>query len=188
MSKPQKQTQESETTTKQSNRSLNIERKKVSKPTGQLQSTNIGIKSILNPKTVVNTEQESIDLKNAPYEKVSGDAFDHAWKEYSLKAKREKNNSLFSTLSDANPQLGSDLIINITIKNSIALKEYDNQKPELVKFLRAKLRNHSIDIKHTVLENAKMEYNDSKSKFIKLLNENQSLEKFRKLFNLDIDS
>jgi len=119
---------------------------------------------------------------------VSGDAFEHAWKEYSLKAKREKNNSLFSTLSNANPQLGSDLIINITIKNSIALNEYEIQRPELVKFLRTKLRNHSIDIKHTVLENAKIEYNDSKSKFKKLLNENQSLDKFRKLFNLDIDA
>jgi hypothetical protein len=80
------------------------------------------------------------------------------------------------------------LIINITIKNSIALKEYETQKPELVKFLRTKLRNHSIDIKHSVLENAKVEHHDSKSKFMKLLNENQSLEKFRKLFNLDIDS
>jgi len=119
---------------------------------------------------------------------VSGEAFEHAWKEYSLKAKRDKNNSLYSTLSNANPQFGSDLIINITIKNSIALKEYDSKKPELIKFLRAKLKNHSIDIKHTVLENTKFEHHDSKSKFIKLLKENQSLEKFRKLFNLDIDS
>jgi hypothetical protein len=105
-----------------------------------------------------------------------------------LKAKRDKNNSLYSTLSNANPQLGSDLLINITIKNSIALSEYEIKRPELIKFLRSKLKNHSIDIKHTVLENAKIEHHDSKSKFMKLLNENQSLEKFRKLFNLDIDS
>lgn len=78
--------------------------------------------------------------------------------------------------------------MNITIKNSIALKEYEIQRPELVKLLRTKLKNHSIDIKHTVLENAKIEHHDSKSKFKKLLIENQSLEKFRKLFNLDIDS
>jgi len=160
----------------------------VSKPTGQLQSTNIGIKSILNPKVDTTVENEKVDLKNAPYEKVSGEAFEHAWKEYALKAQRDKNNSLSSNLKNANPQLGSDLVVNITIKNSIALKEYETQKPELVKFLRAKLRNHSIDIKHTVLENAKFEHHDSKSKFIKLLDENQSLEKFRKLFNLDIEA
>jgi len=105
-----------------------------------------------------------------------------------LKAKREKNNSLYSTLINSNPQLGSDLIVNITIKNTIALKEYETHKPELVKFLRSKLKNYSIDIKHTVLENSKIEFNDSKSKFIKLLEENQSLEKFRKLFNLDIEA
>lgn len=168
---------------------MHVERKKVSKPTGQLQSTNIGIKSILNPKTEVQDEaKKEVDLANAPNEKFDGDAFLRAWKEFSLKAKRDKNNSLYSTLSNANPQLGSDLIVNITIKNSIALKEYDSHKPELIKFLRARLKNYSIDIKHTVLENAKIEFNDSKSKFIKLLNENQSLEKFRKLFNLDIEA
>ena len=165
---------------------MNVERKTVSKPTGKLQTTNLGINSILNPK-INKVDTENIDTSNLPHEPVNVDQLMHTWKAYSLKVKRDKKDSFYSTLTHSNPTLGSDLVIKIKIKNSIALIEYELEKPELLKYLRAKLKNYTLDIEHTVDESTKLEFSDSKSKFNKLLAENQSLEKFRKLFNLDIE-
>lgn len=109
------------------------------------------------------------------------------WKEYALKVKREKMDSLFSIINGAAPKLGSDLKIKIEINNTIAAQEFDNNKQNFVKFLKSKLKNHKIDIVYDITESTKIEFSDSKSKFEKLVNENGSLDKFRKLFNLDIE-
>jgi len=111
----------------------------------------------------------------------------YVWKEFSLKVKREKKDSLYSILVGSEPKLGSDLVITIAIKNSIAAQEFDSHKSELLGYLRSKLKNNSISINYKISETIKTEYADSKTKFDKLVSENQSLEKLRKLFNLDIE-
>lgn len=69
----------------------------------------------------------------------------------------------------------------------MAAKEVDAIKPELLKFIRTKLNNYQINLKYTITKMAKTEFQDSKTKFKKLSAENPSLEKLRKLFNLDIE-
>jgi hypothetical protein len=164
-----------------------LERKKLSKPSGKLTSANIGIKSILNPKKEISAEDQELTSQNTKSEEITFDNLARVWKEYALKVKRERMDSLYSTLINANPRLGSDLKITIDIKNSIAAREFDNNKPEFIKFLKIRLKNYAITIDYIIAESSKIEFSDNKSKFEKLVIENGSLDKFRKLFNLDIE-
>jgi len=118
---------------------------------------------------------------------VDNDKLLHVWKEFALKVKREKKDSLYSILVGSDPKLRSDLVISIHIKNTIAAQEFNSHKSELLGYLRSKLKNNVIQIKYKISETIKTEYADSKTKFDKLVKENQSLEKLRKLFNLDIE-
>ncbi len=88
---------------------------------------------------------------------------------------------------NGSPKFDSELNINITVSSSVAAKEVDTIKPELLKFIRAKLNNYQINLKYQITKSAKTEFQDSKTKFKKLSEENPSLEKLRKLFNLDIE-
>lgn len=122
-----------------------------------------------------------------PKENFTNEQFLRVWKEFTLKVKREKKDSLFSTLVNGSPKFDSELNINITVSSSVAAKEVDTIKPELLKFIRAKLNNYQINLKYQITKSAKTEFQDSKTKFKKLSEENPSLEKLRKLFNLDIE-
>lgn len=104
-----------------------------------------------------------------------------------MQIKREKKESLYSTLTADTPQLKSDLSVLLHIKNSVEANELNKVKPELVAFLRQKLNNYSIRFEFILKETEQVEFKDSKSKFEELTKENSSLEKLRKLFNLDIE-
>ncbi len=120
-------------------------------------------------------------------EQFTFEQLEHAWKTYALKVKREKKNNLFSTLNGASPKLASDYSITIDIKNSQQVTDLDKEKPELLGFLRHTLKNSAISLKYNVIEQTKASFVDNKAVFEKLTKENDSLNKFRKMFNLDID-
>lgn len=164
-----------------------VERKKTEQITGnKLSSTNLGIESILNPKVSKSgdTETSVLEEKN---EKYSQDQFNHAWKEFALGLKREKKDSLFTTLMNCEKNVDSQHSVNMLIHNTIQETELDLIKGDLVRFLRERLQNTKIDLNYTITEQKKVTVMDSKGTFDKLAEENSSLNKFRKLFNLDIE-
>lgn len=163
-----------------------VERKVASAPSGMLSTTNIGIKSTLNPrKKSGGPDHQEVDasLKEA----YTQEQLDHVWKEFALQRKREKKDSLYTTLTNCSRKLSSDHVIHLDITNSIQKTELEECKGELVRFLRSKLQNAQINVEFTLIEQATAKVMDSKSTFDKLSKENSSLNKFRKLFNLDIE-
>ena len=115
------------------------------------------------------------------------DQLQHVWKDYSLAIRREKRESMYSTLMNSNMSMSSDYQIHLEISNELQGKDLEVEKVELLGFVRSKLRNYSIGLKYSVIASEKMEILDSKGIFDKLAEENSSLTKFRKLFNLDIE-
>ncbi|MCG8576104.1 MAG: hypothetical protein MI810_14535 [Flavobacteriales bacterium] len=65
--------------------------------------------------------------------------------------------------------------------------DIENEKIPLVEYLRNEVKNDHLSFEYEVIELEKIVVNDSKSTFDRLVEENTSLEKFRKLFNLDIE-
>jgi len=111
------------------------------------------------------------------------------WKEYSLGAKRDRKDSLYSTLMGSEMTMSSDYQVHLKIVNSVQAAEIEREKAEILAFIRAKLKNYNIGLKYTIEteQKKKVQIMDSKGAFEKLAEENSSLNKFRKLFNLDIE-
>ncbi|NOQ71450.1 MAG: hypothetical protein GQ574_05590 [Crocinitomix sp.] len=162
------------------------ERKQVSQPTGKLSTNNIGIKETLNP-TIRDGAKKKELISSDQAEDFTFDQLKHVWKEYSLAIRREKRESMYSTLMNSNMTMSSDYQIHLEISNELQGKNLEIEKVELLGFVRSKLKNYSIGLKYSVIATEKMEILDSKGIFDKLAEENSSLNKFRKLFNLDIE-
>ncbi len=118
---------------------------------------------------------------------VDAKALDHVWKAYTLKLQREKKSSLFSTLNSANHRLSSDLVITIDINNSNQEEQINAIKSDFLSYLRETLKNSNLSLEYNRLDAPKATFTDNKTVFKELTKENQSLEKFRKMFGLDID-
>lgn len=141
----------------------------------------------MNPQKKEEKQEVNYNPNNQPKENFTNEQFLRVWKEFTLKVKREKKDSLFSTLVNGEPKFDSNLNIKITVSSSVAAKEVDAIKPEMLKFIRTKLNNFDINLTYDIIKSAKIEFQDSKTKFKKMSSENPSLEKLRKLFNLDIE-
>lgn len=161
------------------------ERKTASQPVGKLSSNNIGIKSTLNPRVRKQQDnEEQLAEQNETYEVADLEAL---WKKYAYQLKQEKRDSLFSTLMNSDMKVDSNHIITLKIKNSVQSNELDAEKAKLLRYLRQNLKNTKISLKYVMEETETVSILDSKSTFEKLAEENSSLHKFRKLFNLDIE-
>ena len=163
-----------------------LERKKVSQPSGKLATNNIGIKATLNPRQK-KKDAMSDSILEERNEEYTIEQLQRVWKEYALGVKRENKDSLYATLMQSDLHVDSSHVIHLKIKNSVQSTELDEEKGSLVRFLRVKLKNTNINLNYELDEQKKVEVLDSKTKFEKLAEENQSLHKFRKLFNLDIE-
>ena len=163
-----------------------IERKTASQISGRFTSTSIGINSTLNP-SVKKNKAGSEEQQAEQDEVYTQEQFEHSWKEFALKLKREKKDSLFATLMNTDKTLSSSHMITLEIQNSIQQTELDEYKGEIVRFLRLKLNNTNINLEYTISEKKSVQLMDSKATFDKLAEQNSSLNKFRKLFNLDIE-
>lgn len=162
------------------------ERKKLSKPAGSLLSSNIGIKTTLNPpKTKTSAQQAGLlEERNEAY---SFEQLQQAWKEYAIRIKREAKDSLYATIIGCDLNLNSEHQITLKLQNSVQAAEIDKEKNELLRYLRIQLKNTNVQLKYDLEETTTKVVMDSKGTFDKLAEENSSLNKFRKLFNLDIE-
>ncbi len=154
-------------------------------PTGQLSTTNIGIKDTLNPvqkKPNSHSDEHHHDLA----EPFTFGALEHVWKAYCLEVKRNKKDSLYSTLQ-SKMTMSSDYQIQLELLNSVQASEIEKEKAELLGFVRKQLRNYTIGLNYTIVEAPKTLTLDSRGTYEKLAEENSTLNKFRKLFNLDIE-
>ncbi len=161
------------------------QRKEVVVPTGKLATTNIGINDLLNPIRQA-SEVESDEMTPSLAENFTFEALERVWKSYALEVKKNKKDSLYSTLQ-SRMTLTSDLQIHLELVNSVQAVEIEKEKSELLGFIRSQLRNYSIGLQYKIVEAPKTQALDSRGIYEKLSEENTSLDKFRKLFNLDIE-
>jgi hypothetical protein len=160
------------------------ERKTVAQPTGKLASANLGIKTILNPpKRKGLDDEEALPESNEAY---SEDDLKQYWNKYAYELKKARRDGLFTTLTRSEMQIGSDHKITLHIKNH-QVQELESEKIKLLRFLRYNLKNTNINLVFKIEEAEAQSVMDSKATFDKLAEENGSLLKLRKMFNLDIE-
>lgn len=163
-----------------------VARKQASKPTGKLKTLNIGIKDTINPPVKKTQKQNQAETQQRQNEDFTFEDLQRTWKAYAIAVKRERKDSLYTTLVNVNLSMTSDFKIKFEI-HSVQAAELEREKVALMAYLRKELKNYTIQLEHGTIEQEKIQIIDSKGTYDKLVEENTSLDKLRKLFNLDIE-
>lgn len=166
----------------------NVQRKTINQPTGKLSTNNVGIKQTLNPKDRQSTKQTTT-VTSEQKEHFTFEQLQRVWKAYSLNAKRERKENLYSALTYAaeNMKVSSEYHISISLKSNAQASKMEQEKTAFLGYIRSQLKNYSITLSQTIEVQQKTQILDSKGIFERMAEENTSLSKFRKLFNLDIE-
>lgn len=91
-----------------------------------------------------------------------------------------------STLMTDTPKLQHDHLIWIELPNGTMKKEIEREQFGLIDYLRAKLNNHSVDLKITVNEESAKKFAFTpEEKYNKLREKNPAIDILRKEFDLD---
>ena len=110
------------------------------------------------------------------------------WKDYSERMRESGKTNLYVTLSSFSPNLENERIIKLKISNDAQQKILDENKTELLDFLRKNLKNDFVEI-HTQLTEEiyrNVPYTNEE-KFKKMIEENPSLKILQQKLGLDPD-
>ena len=124
------------------------------------------------------------DLPVTPYSKKSLIKY---WNEYVLIMENKGRHNLAAILKLDKPKMLADFKIGLEFPNSTNKLELENEKNDLLLFLKKSLNNHEIDLSITVNEeiSSNIAYTPIE-KYEKLKEKNPSIERLKRVFNLEI--
>jgi hypothetical protein len=171
----------------QSNSTPKPEPKVVSIPTGQLNTTNLSIKKILDKKEEeAATHSLRDDLPEEPY---NFDSIKMLWRRYAFVVKEKGLETFYNALIKRDPKDKGDHIFQLELDNQIQVDYINVHLSDFVDFLRKEVKNYLIKVELTLSDNPEEEvkYLTGKDKFAALARKNPNLHTLRNLFNLDIE-
>ena len=149
-------------------------------------ASNLSLKSVQLKKEILETEVEVIDYSTLPKTDFTEVQLLSAWKQY-ITSLREKGKKDIASIIDADAPRIEDFKIFITLPNSMMESKLKTHQPKLLKFLREKLNNFSIDLEIDVNEVVEKKFAYTpQERYEKLKEKNPMLEDFRKMFGLDL--
>lgn len=159
------------------------------KPANPVYKKSISISTKLNgggeKKTEVANEETLPDL-SAPFDAAS---LDRLWNQYAIKLQGEGRMTLFSAMQKRKPEIKDNFIINFSVDSAALEKDFNEQKIDLLAFLRKELSNYKINLMIDI--NATPSTNDvpytPSEKFKKLAEINPAMNELKKRFDLDIE-
>ncbi|HAF27655.1 MAG TPA: DNA polymerase III subunit gamma/tau [Bacteroidales bacterium] len=96
---------------------------------------------------------------------------------------------IFNTLTSKDPKLEDNNVVSFLIDNNLQQEKINEIRNELIAYLKAELKNSSIDLK-LILTDLEVENNKlytSEDKFKHMLSKNENLIKLKQEFNLDLE-
>jgi DNA polymerase-3 subunit gamma/tau len=167
-----------------------VEKAKIFIPNVNVSSTSVKIPSLkdIDKITEVIKDEDDPYLKGNDKEAFTFDDFLKLWNVHAAAIKAEGKMSLFTIfISEAPRQLGP-FLFEIVVENKVQENLFKTEKPNLLNFLRTKLKNFSLDVNARVDERevVKRPYT-SQEKFQYMAAKNPELIELKKRFNLDFD-
>lgn len=139
-----------------------------------------------------NEEEEAID-ETAINPDLPKDAFDEAqfsniWNEFIELMKDQSKQRIYSTLANKSYALKDNFIIELQLENEIQESYFTENKSDILKFVRAKLNNFSIQFDIKIIKNAKkLEPYSPQEKFQYLAEKNPNLLVLKQKLDLDLE-
>jgi DNA polymerase III subunit gamma/tau len=166
------------------------EKKILSTPTGKLNTTNQSIQTIINPKVETESfQEEQQDYSSRPQTPFGTDELKMAWKRYAFKVQGQGRPSLHSTLVKRDPKIVGDNSILFELDNTIQLSSMENERGDLLNYVRKELNNWQIRLEFKVIEENKApsQLYSGMDKFKAMSEKNPNLSTLQRMFNLDIE-
>lgn len=133
-------------------------------------------------------EEEVSEVISKKSSSFSESEMQKVWDEYTEKIKAEGKTNLFITLSSSVPNLKDKIKINLKISNDAQQKILEENKIELMDYLRTSLKNDFIELTTDITEDIKRDIPYTpKDKFLKMIEENPSLKILQQKLGLDPD-
>ncbi len=168
-----------------------VEKSTVFTPNLNIASTSVKIPSLKDlAKTSLQEKQEDDPyLKGTDFEDFDYDTFLKYWKEYAANAKAaDKSMTLTTVFSNQKPVMLRPYIFDLVLENKSQENVFRDDKPNIMNFLRSKLKNFNIEIQTRIEEQSgsRKPYSPVE-KFQFMAAKNPELAELRKRFNLEID-
>ena len=110
------------------------------------------------------------------------------WNAFSYQLKEKGRQGLYITLTKRKPTLKENFILEFIIDNEIQKIELEEERSNLLTFIRTELNNYSIQLKVLLnQEDNSVKHLSSKDKFMKMAEKNPALHDLREKLNLDIE-
>lgn len=141
-----------------------------------------------NKKIEKQEEEAKEDLTNKSSASFTINELMSKWNAFSYQLREKGRQGLYVTLTKRKPALKENFILEFTIDNEIQKIELEEERSNLLTFIRSELNNHSIQLKVLLsLEDNSVKHLSSKDKFMKMAEKNPSLHDLREKLNLDIE-
>jgi DNA polymerase-3 subunit gamma/tau len=152
----------------------------------------LSINATLKNEVKEDSEEETND-DTAPNPELPKDDFDtqsliNIWNEYLEIVKSEGRQKIFSSLSNKPLEVKENFVVELKLENEIQQSFFNEEKPELMRFIRQKLNNFSLqfDIKITK-DKQVLEPYSPQEKFEYMVKKNPHLLELKRRLDLDIE-
>jgi len=145
--------------------------------------------SAMQNKKIEKQEAEAIeDLTNKARTDFTLKELMSKWNAFSYQLKEKGRQGLYVTLTKRKPELKENFILEFTIDNEIQKIELEEERSNLLTFIRTELNNYGIQLKVLLnQEDNSVKHLSSKDKFMKMAEKNPALHDLREKLNLDIE-
>lgn len=165
-----------------------IEAKVLTVPTGQLNTSNLSIKKILEPPKEI-TENGVLLNKEVPFEKFNFDQVKMVWRRYAHEMKAKGMETFYNAMIKRDPKIKDDVYFTMDVDNQVQIDYITPHVNDLIGFLRRELKNFNITLDFILStdQESQIKFLTGKDRFESMAKKNLNLHTFKKIFNLDIE-
>ncbi len=165
-----------------------IEAKVLNVPTGQLNTSNLSIKKILEPVKVI-SENGVLLSKELPFEKFNFDQVKMVWRRYAHDMKAKGMETFYNAMIKRDPKIKDDVCFTMDVDNQVQIDYITPHLNDLIGFLRHELKNFNISLDFILStdQESQIKFLTGKDRFESMAKKNLNLHTFKKIFNLDIE-
>lgn len=158
------------------------------KKVARVQVNALSLSSIRKKRELENSlEKRVVDLQDLPKEHFTLESLMQLWNQYAERLSQNGMMLMASLMGMTRPVLNGS-IINLELPNQGSKISFDENKYDLVNFLRKKLNNYDIEIHIVVNEQIKVvsKVMNSKDKYQHFTQLNPQIENLRQVFDLEL--
>lgn len=151
-------------------------------------SINATLKGNLNEEGEEEEQDDTAPNPEAPKEDFDQNRLMNIWKEYLEIIKSEGRQKIYSSLSNKQLTLRENFVVDLQLENEIQMSFFQEEKPELLRFMREKLNNFSLQFEVVITKGTQtLEPYSPQEKFEYMAKKNPYLLELKRKLDLDIE-